>query len=173
VWSRRPVQRVRSGGDEQHVDLWSRQEGDQRPGAALGGDRQHPGDELGMLGVAQCSEREQRVDGGQPRVPGGHADAADFFQVGQEPADRRRVEVLEVQRRRALAAVLGQVAQQQPEGVAVGGDGVWADLALSDQPVGEERLEGRGEGAHGNRPMAASRRWLARSNSSGQPDRYQ
>ena len=69
-------------------------------------------------------------------------------------------------------AGLGE-GQQQPERVAVGGHGVAADLALGDQPVGEERLQDRGEGGHGLPPAAASRRPAARASSSGVPVRYQ
>ena len=38
-----------------------------------------------------------------------------------------------------------RVAQHQPPGVTVGGDGIGAGMALVDQPLGEERFQGRGE----------------------------
>ena len=64
--------------------------------------------------------------------------------------------------------------QQQPERVAVGGDGVRAGLALADQPVGEERLQGRRERGHRQRLLAMrSSRSAARASSSGAADRYQ
>ena len=63
-------------------------------------------------------------------------------------------------------------AEQQPEGVAVGGDGVRAGLPLADQPVGEEGLQGGGEGAHRFASSSASRS-AASDISSGEADRYQ
>ena len=64
-------------------------------------------------------------------------------------------------------------ASSSRKGVPVGGHGVAADLALGDQPVGEERLQDRGEGGHGVPPVAASRRPAAKASSSGVPVRYQ
>ena len=68
----------------------------------------------------------------------------------------------------------GGEAQQQPERVAVGGDGVRAGLALADQPVGEERLQGRGERGHRPTLLVCGRGGAAASaSSSGAADRYQ
>ena len=66
-------------------------------------------------------------------------------------------------------------AEQQPPGVAVGGDGVRAGAALADEPVGEERLAGWGRARlMARRPAGArSSRSAARASSSGVPDRYQ
>ena len=66
-------------------------------------------------------------------------------------------------------------AQQQPDGVAVGGDGVRAGLALLEQPVGEERLQGGGERGHRGStfPIIGSSRSAASASSSGAADRYQ
>jgi hypothetical protein len=44
-------------------------------------------------------------------------------------------------------AVLGE-ADQQPEGVPVGGDGVGAGVALAGEAVGEERLQRGGQSGH-------------------------
>ena len=55
-----------------------------------------------------------------------------------------------------LAGAVGGEGQQQPEGVAVGGDGVRAGGALADQPVGEEGLQRRGQRAHRRPPDRAS-----------------
>jgi len=53
------------------------------------------------------------------------------FKVGEEPADRAGVEVLEAELGRLLPACLGQVGEQQPEAVPVGGNGVRAGVALA------------------------------------------
>ena len=64
-------------------------------------------------------------------------------------------------------------AEQEPECVAVGGDGVAAGVTLAEEPFGEERLEGRAKDGHGRGSKAASRRAAARTSSSGVPVRYQ
>ena len=86
-------------GGEQRVDLGLGEVGDQRPVEAFGWDRQHPGDALGVFGVGQRGEAEQRVDRGQPGVAGADAVAALVFEVVEEAGDQRRVEVGEVQLR--------------------------------------------------------------------------
>ena len=73
--------------------------------------------------------------------------------------------------RRLAGAALGE-AEQQPEGVPIGGDGVGAGPALADQPLGEEALHDRSERAH-RRAARRSRRAATRLSSSGAADRYQ
>src|SRR5215207_3910114 len=116
------------------------------------------------------------------------------------PSIVARSPVLDVQRVRADARALLDEAEQQPEGVAVGGDRVRAGLALADKPPGEERLHRRGQRTHrtalraraarrrrARSPVAnrnarsraprpsprRSRRSAARPSSSGAADRYQ
>ena len=71
-----------------------------------------------------------------------------------------------------LAGAAGGEGEQQPPGVAVGGDGLAAGVPLAGQPVGEERLQGRGERGHG-RSSHASSRCPAAAISSGDAVRYQ
>ena len=104
-------------------------------------DLDHAGDAGGVLGVSQRGVAKQRVDGRQAGVAGPGAVAAVLFEVGQERADRGRVEVGEVQPAGRLAGLLLRETEQQPEGVAVGGDRARAGVALGHQPVGEERLQ--------------------------------
>ena len=82
-----------------------------------------------MLGVAIGGEAEERVDRREAGVAGLDAAAAVVLQVLEERADQRGVEVLEVELRRRLAGPLLRKAEQQPEGVAVCGDGVRAGVA--------------------------------------------
>ena len=93
--------------------------------------------------------------------------AALCFEVVEELADQRRVQVAEVQVGGLLAGVAGGEGEQQPPGVAVGGDGVRAGVALAGQPVGEERLQGRSERGHGRSRRWSSSRCPARASSSG------
>jgi hypothetical protein len=160
-------------GREDGLDLLGAEERDEAALEALGGDGQHPLDERGMLGMAQRGVAEERADGSQARVAGAHGVAAVALEVVEEGADERRVEVREVEPRGRRARPLGGEPQEEPPGVAVGGDGLRAGLPLPDEPLGEERLEGRGERAHGRSPRWRSRRPPARASSSGAADRYQ
>jgi hypothetical protein len=73
----------------------------------------------------------------------------------------------------ALLGLLFDEPEQEAEGVAIGGHGVGARLTLGHQPLGEERLEGGGQRAHGRTSVACSRRSAASPSSSGAADRYQ
>jgi hypothetical protein len=105
------------GGGEQGAGLGAVQERHDGPVEALGRDGEHPGDEGGVLGMAQGREPEQRVNGRQARVAALGAVAPVAFEVVQERADGGGVEVVELQLRRGLpGAVLGE-CQQEPEPV--------------------------------------------------------
>src|SRR5262249_56414761 len=103
---------------------------------------------------AQAGVAEQGADGGQPRVAGGGAVPAGCFQLVEEGADGGGVQVGQVQLGGQLAGLLVDVAQQQGEGVAVGGDGVRAGAALGHQPVGEEGIQERGQRGRDSSPRA-------------------
>ena len=66
----------------------------------------------------------------------------------------------------------GGERQEQPPGVAVGGDRLRAGVPLPGEPVGEERLQDGGERGHGRSSHAPSR-CPAAAISSGDADRYQ
>ena len=89
------------------------------------------------------------------------------LQVFQEGADTGCVEVLEVQLVRPPAAPGAGEDDQHPQGVAVGGDRVRAGLGPADEPVGEERLQGGGERAHGSSPRVWPGLPAATASSSG------
>ena len=127
----------------------------------------------GAFGAAYS---EQRVDRGQAGVAGGAAVAPLLFKVMQELADERGVQVGEAELAGRLAGLgLGE-GEQEPAGVAVGGDGVRAGLLLPGEPVGEEPLQDGGEVGHdasrSSRPAGSSLA-AARARSSGTAWRYQ
>ena len=122
----------------------------------------------------ECSESVEGVDRSEPGVAGAGTVAPVVFEVGEERADQRRVEIVEVQLERLLAGLLAREAEQQPERVTVGGDRLRTGVALGDQTVGEERLEGGCEQGHeSTSPPICSRRRLMCSSSSGTASRYQ
>ena len=81
-------------------------------------------------------ERGEPVEGvnrAEPRVAGPRTVAAFVFEVAEERADQRRVQVVDVQLEWLLTSLVVREAQQQPERVAVGGDSLRAGIALGDQ----------------------------------------
>ena len=91
-----------------------------------------------MLGMSEGRVVEERAHGGEADVACAGAVAALGLELLEERGDQRRVEVFELKPRRRLARLLLREGEQQPEGVAVAGDGVRADPALAQQPVSEE-----------------------------------
>jgi hypothetical protein len=63
------------------------------------------------------------------------------FEVIEEGADQRSVEIDQLELARPFASALCGEAEQETERVPVGGDGVGAHPTLGDQAFGEERLE--------------------------------
>ena len=148
------------------------QVGDVGAVGTFGGDVEHPGDETGMLGVAERREAEQRVDGCQSGVARGHTDAPDCFEVVQERADGSGVERFEHELAGSGAGGIVEVRQQEPERAAVGADGVGAGVALGYQPFTEEGFKGGGQRGHEDTPIGCNRA-AAEASSSGEADRYQ
>jgi hypothetical protein len=104
---------------------------------------------------------------------GSGAVAAVDFEVVEERADQRRVEVVDGELARLLAGSLGAEREQQPERVPVGGDRLRARVALGDQPLGEERLKRRCEQAHESTSGSRSSRVVISAISSGTACKYQ
>jgi hypothetical protein len=86
---------------------------------SFGGDREHPCDQGGVLRMTQRAVVEERVDGGEAGVAGAGAVAAVGLEVLEERADRRCVQLRELEPRRPRPGVLLGEGEQQPEGVAV------------------------------------------------------
>ena len=86
---------------------------------AFGGDRHDPSDRLEVLGVHERCVPVEGVDRCQPVVARPRAVAAVLFEVVEERADQRRVEVVDVQLTGLFADLFGREREQQPEGVTV------------------------------------------------------
>ena len=134
---------ARVGRGEQRLDLVEVEVGDDAALVALGRDRHHPGDGVRVLGVLQRREPVEGVDRPEPGVAGPGTVAPCLLEMVEERADQRSVEIVDVELERLLAGPLVGEAEQQPERVAVGGDGLGAGVALGDQPLGEESLAAR------------------------------
>jgi hypothetical protein len=127
-------------GGQQRVDLGLGQVGQQVLGGPFVRDREDPLDVVGVLGVVQREVGEPRVDRREPVVARLDRVAGVALEVVEERGDQRRVEPRDVQLAGRRGGAFGGAAQQQLEGVAVGGDRVRACLALGEEPVGGERL---------------------------------
>ena len=132
-----PAGAVRRG--EQSVHLWWLEEGHVVALGAFGRDGEDPSEQLSVFGVLECRVAVHRVDRREAGVAGSGAVAPFDFEVVEERSDHRGVEVVEVEFARRLPAALRGEGEQQPEGVAIGGDGVGAGPLLVDEALGEER----------------------------------
>ena len=126
-----------------------------------------------MLWVAKSGISKQRVDSRQAVVAGAHSVVAISFEVVQEGAYERCVEVGEVELTGLFAGPCCCEPDEQAEGVPVGSDGIGAGPTLAGEAFGEKRLQCRRQGGHGRAPGLASRRAAARAISSGVADKYQ
>ena len=148
AWSRRPSQVVGSGAASRASTSTSVRREMIRRSNRLGG----------MASTrwmrAACRDdaarvAEEGVHRGQAGVPGAHVVGPAGFEVPEERGDEAGVQVLDLKLGGDLADPRFGEAEQQSEGVAIGGHGVRAGAALGDEPVGEERLERWSRGRHG------------------------
>jgi hypothetical protein len=148
AWSRRPAHVDRLGASSSACVSTG---GKERDGAFLGAlawDREHALRQGGVLGVSQRAVVKEGVDRGEPDVAGAGGVPALLLEVLKKRADRRRVEVGDLQLRWRRPGCPVDVAKEESEGVAVAGDRVRADASLTDQPVGEVRLKRWCQAAH-------------------------
>jgi len=83
-----------------------------------------------VLGVLQRGIPVEGVDRRQAVVAGAGSVAAIGIEVGEERADQRRIQILEVQLEGLLAGLLVSIGQEQTDRVAVRGDRFGAGVAL-------------------------------------------
>jgi hypothetical protein len=158
---------------KERIDLVVVEECHERAIGAFGRDRQHALDVVDVLGVSERGVAVERVDRREPCVAGSGAVAAFGLEVIEERGNSVGVEIGDVEHRWLPAAAGRGESQHQLDRVAVGGDRVRAGVALLDEPLGEERLDGRSERAHDRVSCAVSSRWPAIAISSGAADKYQ
>lgn len=91
-----------------------------------------------MLRRLEGGVAKERADRRQAQIAAAYPVAALALQVLEKMPDQRGVEVLQTQIRGRLAQLILGIAQQQAEGIAVGGDGMGAGMALVQQPVREK-----------------------------------
>ena len=94
------------GGVDERVEFGFGEIGDQRAFVAFGSDLQDPFDRRGVLWVAQHAVAVEGADRGQAGVAGPGAAPAVGFEVVEERADQRRVELAEVELDGSIAEAL-------------------------------------------------------------------
>jgi len=140
------------GSGKQRADFGLGQEGHEPSVEALGRDGENALDDGGMIGMAKCGVSEQRADRGKPSVAGARAIFSLVLEVVEEGADQRGIEIVDIQLGWFLTFFGRREDQQQPESVPVRSERMRTDLALSDQAIREECLQGRGQCGHARPP---------------------
>jgi hypothetical protein len=115
----------------------------------LDGNRQHPLAHDRASGVALKDVAKEAVDRGQTGIARPDGIVPVRLQVGQKPQDQLGSQVLELECGDGSMGDVTRKPQEELERVAVGGDGVPADVSLGCEMADEEgRDEGREIGAH-------------------------
>ena len=114
----------------------------------------------GMRGLLQSHVSEKRVDGSQPGVPRASTVFASAFQVIEEEANERCIEVLNPDLKGHFAEPFFGKLQKQAEAIAISGNRMRARLFLAKQAIGEKRLKKRGKAG---RNHGCTFRWISRS----------
>ena len=162
------------GCGEQRVDLGVGEPGDRLALVAFGGDGQHALDRGGVFGMAAA--RRSRTGSGWRRAAScgcGPCCAGRCSRWSKNAAISGASRSAMSSADGVLPVLAVAKREQQPERVAVAGDGVGRGAALGDEPVGEERLQHRRERGHGRPSSCCSRRAAASCMSSGTADKYQ
>src|SRR3989442_2743542 len=126
--------------------------------------------------LVQRDVLRERMDRGEPCIPGPIAIAPDALEMVEKVADKRRREILKRQRRGRATQPLGREPQEEPERVTVARHRVGAGLSLLAQAIGEEVLQQRGKAGGRHRrssPAAPATRAAAQGSNSGTASRYQ
>jgi hypothetical protein len=127
-------------GGQESIDLLLGKEFHDPAIEALAWDREDSLAEFRVGRIRECDVAEEGVQRGQAGVAAAGTVAALAFQVIEELTDESGVKVSEYKTGGGAAKAIGGEAQQQAEGVAVGGHRVGACPPLLEEALGEERL---------------------------------
>jgi hypothetical protein len=94
-----------------------------------------------IRGLFERHVAEERVERGEARIASARGTAALLFDVVEELAQQRSVEILDPQTAGCVSEPFGGEAKQEPKGIAVTSNGVRAGAELSEQPIREEPLQ--------------------------------
>jgi hypothetical protein len=125
--------------------------------ASLAGDGEHA---LNVGAVRRLLERrisEEGPNGRETEIPRSNRGASARLKVLQECADERRVEIPKRQLRREFAKAYLRECKQEPEGIAIGGDGVGAYASMPHEPIDEPPLDQHGQIMRGTHERTSHR----------------
>jgi len=153
-----PSGRIRNR--EQRVDLFPVEKLDRASFVAFIGHRQ---DALAMQrkrGFFQSYVVKEGVDGSEARIPRARAVFAGGFQVVEEKANKRRIEILDAKLGGYFAQSFFGKVQKQAKAIAISCYSMRTRLALAQQAIGKEGLKegGKVSGNHGR-----TSGWISRS----------
>jgi hypothetical protein len=124
---------------EKCFDFLAREEAEQGPDRAFARNRQHAPRLLREVWTEQIAGvMKEGTHGGQPGVAAANAIAPVLLQMREEGEDALGGECLQGQSGWGDLPRALEKAQEQPEGIAVGGHGAGAHIALLHQMFGEE-----------------------------------
>jgi hypothetical protein len=92
-------------------------------------------------GLLESGEAEKGADRGEAQVARPDPDRSARLEIVEEGADERGVEIGQIEPRGRLAQSRLREGEQQPERIAVGGDGVRAGVAGQGSLVPPDRIE--------------------------------
>ena len=125
-------------GREDRGDFLTGHESDGRFGAAFERNREEPLTKLELVRPSNGEdEMREATNGCEASVARSNRVVAMSFEVIEKCEDRLWGQRGEDETVNWAMVVLGEKVQEQPEGIAVGGDSLWTDVALSDQVLGE------------------------------------
>src|SRR5437867_3963277 len=90
-----------------------------------------------MLGVSRSHEVKECVNGREPDITRGDPVLSALFQIGQKREDSWRVQIGQVEYRDGFLSLLGKMAEQQNDAVAITMDGVGTRSSEAGQVIGK------------------------------------
>ena len=125
-------------------------------------------------GSSKARKRKNTRIAVRPKVVGGRTGVTFGIQMIEERDNQLRIEIFQSKGRRKFAGSTMRELQEELESIAVGGNSMWAYVALVGEPMSEEAFdEPRERIGHSDTPHLASRRILASFSRSGCAVRYQ
>jgi hypothetical protein len=130
---------VRRGEQSGHFDR--REKVDWSPQIAFAWHSEHALRQGAVLWCVQGHVAEKGMDRGEADVATAGAIVAVLFEMIEEYAEERGVQIGQRKRRGRLAQMSLRILQQQTKGIAVAREGMGTHLSLSHEPVHEESLK--------------------------------
>src|SRR3989442_15058016 len=90
-----------------------------------------------MLGISRSHEVKERVNGREPDMTRGDPVLSALLQIRQKREDSGRIQIGQVEYRNGFLSLLGKIAEQQDDAVAITVDSVGTHSSKAGQVIGE------------------------------------